>query len=212
MGKRMGNMSEEEYIQSLEPIVPGMRIRVPKGISGKAILRDLSDRGYTAYLAPHYGTIFVEEYISPATRDAEGFFIEDEALDARIRRELKSEPYNRHDGNCFPLLLTDEQRGSCENVIGFIRGIKKVSGYQPEFMYMALDIFLYTNLDVCFRKVISTFDIYGFDCPVTCEQWEQIKDIANRHGNYAKTVVGEIDDWLSKDSVSCDPIMTIMCI
>lgn len=56
------------------------------------------------------------------------------------------------------------------------------------------------------------FDIYGFDCSFTWEQWETVMRIAAEHGEYATAVAKELDRWLREQSSNGDPAMSIMCI
>ena len=174
--------------------------------------RVLSAEGYTVFTNGKKDRLMIADYNPPVTMDSDGFFIENDALANRIRRELREEPYNREDRSVFPLLISDQQRGNNEDVIGFIPGLKRKDDYQPEYMYLPSKIFIYSNLRTCISKVISGFDIYGLDYVVSWKQWDEIKKTAMKHGRYASEVTGEIDNWLRKASSEVDPAMTIMCI
>ncbi|MBR1710478.1 MAG: hypothetical protein IJ719_16900 [Clostridia bacterium] len=174
----------------------------------------LVEKGFTTYYSGRNGEhyVFVTDYLPPATRDSEGFFVEDDALADRIRRELRQEPYCRQDEGIFPLLVDEHQRGDNQDVIGFIPGRRIGHGYREGYMYLPSKILWYSNLEFCIDAVILDFDIYGFDYPVTWQQWREIKGIADQYGIYSSSVVAEIDDWLQGVSDASDPAMTIMCI
>ena len=180
----------------------------------KEARRTLSDAGFTAYYSGRDGvhSVFVYDYLPPATRDSDGFFIEDDALAARVRRELRQEPYCRREDDIFPLLVDEHQRGDNQDVIGLIPGKRIGYGYREGYMYLPSKILWYSNLEFCIDAVIPDFDIYGFDYPVTWRQWREIKGIADQHGIYSSSVVAEIDDWLQGVSDASDPAMTIVCI
>lgn len=205
-------MTTEEFIKSLGEIKVGMRIQVPEEVSLGEVHMKLTDQGYTAPMNLHYRDIYIHDYLLPATRNSEGFLIENDALAARLRRELRNEPYNRQDDSIFPLLLSEEQRGGNPDVIGFIPGERTQYGYSSEYMYISSKVLYYSNLEHCIRKIIQDFDIYGFGYVVSWTQWKKIKEIAELHGKYAAGVAGEIDDWLQGASTVEDPAMTIMCI
>lgn len=203
-------VGEEKKAQLIGTVMEFPDRKIAKGVQ-----HALTENGYTVYLNGPRGEdchLWIADYLPPATRNSDGFFIENDALAARIRRELRQDPYNRQDDSIFPLLINEQQRGSNEDVIGFIPGVKKDHGYQAGYMYLPSEVLWYSNLQRSIEMVIRDFDIYGFDYPVTWQQWREIKAIADQHGVYSSGVAAEIDNWLQRVSDSADPAMTIMCI
>ena len=203
-------VGEEKKAQLIGTVTEFPDRKIAKGVQ-----QALTENGYTSYLNCPRGKdcrLWIADYLPPATRDLEGFFIENDALAMRIRRELRQDPYDRQDEKIFPLLLTDQQRGNNEDVIGFIPGKAEKPGYQAGYMYLPSKILWYSNFQRCIEMVIPDFDIYGISYSIRWEQWRRIKGIADQHGIYSSGVAGEIDQWLKGASDSTDPAMTIMCI
>lgn len=205
----------EQEMERRNELLVGTGLILPDVRRGKEIQHKLSEEGYTVYLSNpgrKECRLWIADYLPPATMDSEGFFIENEPLAMRIRRELGQDPYDRTDGPVFPILLTNEQRNGNEDVLGFAPGRIKKPGYRPEYKYITSRLFLYTNFEACIRAVSPNFDIYGFDCSFTWEQWETVMRIAAEHGEYATAVAKELDRWLRVQSSNGDPAMSIMCI
>ena len=203
---------EMEHRKSL---LVGTGLILPDAKVAKEIQHKLSEEGYTVYLnnpGRKECRLWIADYLPPVTRDSDGFFIENDALAMRIRRELGQDPYNRTDGSISPLLLTNDQRNGNEDVLGFVPGRMKKPGHQPEYVYITSGLFLYTNLEACIRMEKPNFDIYGFDYTLTWKQWEAVMKTAAEHGQYTLSVAQEIDRWLREISSDDDPAMSIMCI
>ena len=207
------NLTAAEFVESIMPVQIGSRITVPEGVPLRGVHRILTDIGYTAPMNMHFRTVFIYDYLPPATTDSDGFFIEDDALAARIRRELRKDPYNRQDDAIFPLLLTNGQRGDNEDVIGFAPGKKhRHVAYHTDYRYVTSRVLYYTNFEQCIRTVIPDFDIYGFGYTVSRQQWQEILETARAHGAYATGLAEEINSWLEGEKADGDPVMSIVCI
>ena len=206
----------DQEMERRKAALVGMGFIVPDRKTGLEIQQKMVADGFTVHMNNPFRKEFrllIADYLPPTTTDSDGFLIENDALAARIRRELRQEPYNRQDDSIFPLLIDEQQRGSNEDVIGFIPGKAEMPGYQMGYMYLPSKILWYSNLEFCIPKVIPGFDIYGCDYPVTWQQWQEIKAIADQHGVLSSGVAAELDHWLRNASdESCDPAMTIMCI
>ena len=183
---------------------------------GREMQRKLTEEGFTVYMSNpkrQECRLWLADYLPPATRNSDGFFIENNALANRIRRELRQEPYNRTDGSFLPLLLTDDQRNGSEDVIGFVPGRRMESGYRPGYRYISSNVFLYTNFEACIHAAIPEFDIYGIGYTVSWKEWETIIQTAEKYSQYATAVARELDDWLRRElSENNNPAMSIMCI
>ena len=205
----------EHEMERRKSLLVGTGLILPDAKVANEIQHKLSEEGYTVYLSD-FGRkecrLWIADYLPPVTRDSDGFFIENDALAMRIRRELGQDPYNRQDGSISPFLLTNDQRNDDEDVLGFAPGRIKKPGYQLEYVYITSKLFLYTNFEACIRMVIPNFDMYGFDYTLTWEQWETVMKTAAEHGGYATTVTKELDNWLRERSSNEDPAMSIMCI
>ena len=205
----------DREMERRKSLLVGTGLILPDAKVAKAIQHKLSEEGYTVYLnnpGRKECRLWIADYLPPVTRDSDGFFIENDALAIRIRRELGQDPYNRTDGSISLLLLTNDQRNGNEDVLGFAPGRIKKPGYQPEYMYITSSLFLYTNLEACISMVCQNFDIYGFDYSITWQQWETVMRIAAEHGKYSISLAQEIDRWLREVSSDDDPAMSIMCI
>lgn len=104
------------------------------------------------------------------------------------------------------------QRNGHKDVISFIPGKSEMPRYKDGNGYLASKILWCSNLKTCIRKVIPGFNIYALHYFVSWLQWREMKEIADKHGFYARKVAEEIDSWLHYVSDSGDPAMTIMCI
>lgn len=207
--------SEQQEKEQRKASLVGTGLFLPDSRMGREMLHKLTEDGFTAYMSNPRGKecrLWLTDYLPPATRDSDGFFIENDALANRIRRELRQYPYNRPDGDLLPLLLTDVQRNGSEDVIGFAPGIITEHGYRPDYKYITSNLFLLTNLEACIATIIPDFDIYGMGYAVRWKEWESVIQTAEKHGQYASAAVKELDDWLRRESSGDDPAMSILCI
>lgn len=208
-------MITEQEMERRKSLLVGTGLILPDVKVAKEIQHKLSEEGYTVYLndpGRKECRVWIADYLPPATRDSDGFFIENDVLAMRIRRELGQDPYNRPDGPFSPFLLTNDQRGGNEDMLGFAPGQKKKPGYQSEYVYITSNLFLYTNLEACIRMVSPNFDIYGFDYTLTWWEWEAVMETAAEHGTYSASVTKELDNWLRGKSSGDVPAMSIICI
>ena len=121
---------------------------------GREEAQRLGELGFTVYLTHFvHGAcdLWVYDYLPPATRDAEGFYIEDEALRMRLLRELRRFPYARTGKTveaCYPILLTEEDRAESQDVLGFARGLWCANQpyYDKNYGYISAEVLLYTSL------------------------------------------------------------------
>ena len=206
-------LTAPEFVESIMLVKLGSRIAVPEEVSLRGVHRILTDMGFTAPMNTHFRTILTDDFLPPATLDSDGYFIEDDALAARIRRELRQAPYNRQDDMILPLLLTEAQRGDNPDVIGFVPGkIILHVAYHTDYRYVASKVLYYTNFARCITEIIPGFDIYGFGYSVSRHQWQGIMETARAHCSYSVGLAEEINSWLEGKKTGSDPIMSIVCI
>ncbi len=139
---------------------------------------------------------------TPTCKDANGYFIEDDALERRIEYEQSAAGIGGH------FFMTDSERGDSENCLQFAKGTwdgKKFWG--DDKLYITPELFLYTNLERAVRSFIPDFDVYGFDYSLSTDQWKELKTSAHLHGGYLAQAMEELDKWAGEN-----PTITIICI
>ena len=138
----------------------------------------------------------------PTCKDANGYFIEDDALEKRIEYEQSAAGIDGH------FFMTDSERGDSENCLQFAKGTwDGKTFWGDDKLYITPELFLYTNLEKAVRSFIPDLDVYGFDYTLSAEQWKELKTSARLHGRYLAKAVTELDKWAGEN-----PTITIICI
>ena len=187
---------------------------------GRKEAQRLGELGFTVYLTHFvHGAcdLWVYDYLPPATRDAEGFYTEDEALRMRLLRELRKLPYARTGKTveaCYPILLTEEDRAESQDVLGFARGLWCANQpfYDKNYGYISAEVLLYTSLFAAFRTVHAGFSIYGYEYPITRKMWARMGEAVAAHGNICRHAYAELDAWIKREEATGDVLMTVLCI
>jgi hypothetical protein len=83
--------SEQQEKERRKASLVGTGLILPDSRIGREMLHKLTEDGFTAYMSNPRGKecrLWLTDYLPPATGDSDGFFIENDALANRIRREL----------------------------------------------------------------------------------------------------------------------------
>ena len=147
--------------------------------------------------------VIIDAYHPPVTRDEDGYFVEDDALDDRILYEMDRASEEAIDH----FFMTNQERGDSENCLQIVRGKWKGTFWGDDKLYITPELLLYTNLEQAIRVVIPDFDVYGLDYTLSRDQWAIIKSIDK--GRYLKEAVDELAAWVDE---TADPVLTILCI
>lgn len=186
----------------------GQTLRVKYGKEGAQLIEELRENGYYCNFRRNsdgFLLIRIYAHLTPANRDKDGFFVEDDALKEHINyeRELSfgSESLVR-------FFMTNQERQDSENCLQFVRGRwDKRTYWGDDKMYIRPGLLLYSNLEQALKTVFPDFDIYGFDYTLSATQWETIKRIEK--GRYLKQALAELGTWLEPVG---DVALTIICI
>ena len=188
----------------------GQTITVPDGKEGAALLEKLTENGYYCYFRRNNdGNLWIHIYahLTPATRDEDGFFIENDALKEHLDYESELMFGKNAPARFF---ITNEERQDSEDCLQFVRGRwDKQTYWGDDKLYISPGLLLYSNLEQALRMFYPNFDIYGFDYRLSTSQWEKIKRLEK--GKYLKQAVAELDAWLGPLNDD-DVAMTIICI
>ena len=140
-------------------------------------------------------------------KDADGFFVENDALEEHINYEREL-AFGRESPVRF--FMSNEERQDSENCLQFVRGRwDRQSYWGDDKLYICSGLLLYSNMEQALKTVIPDFDIYGFDYTLSVAQWEAIKGLEK--GRYLKQAVAELEAWLGH-TTDDEVAMTIICI
>ena len=185
----------------------GQTLRVNDGKEGAALLEKLHSEGYYSYFRRSKdGSLLIRIYahLTPATRDEDGFFIEDDALAEHVEYEQKG-----MFGEDAPprFFMNNEERQGSEDCLQFVRGRWDRRRYWgDDYLYISSGMLLYSNLEQALRTVFPDFDIYGFEYTLTIAQWEKIKGLDK--GHYLKQALQELETGMGPVG---DVALTIIC-
>ena len=185
-------------------------LHVKDGKEGAALLEQLHAAGYYCnYRRNRDGNLRIHIYahLTPTTRDEDGFFVENDALEEHINYEREL-AFGRESPVCF--FMSNEERQDSEDCLQFVRGRwDKRTPWGDDKLYICSGLLLYSNLEQALKTVIPDFDIYGFDYTLSVAQWEKIKKLDK--GKYLHQAVAELDAWLGPRTDE-EVAMTIICI
>lgn len=188
----------------------GQILHVKDEKEGAALLEQLHAAGYYCNFRRNRDgnlRIHIYAHLAPTAKDADGFFVENDALEEHINyeRELafgKESPVR--------FFMSNEERQDSEDCLQFVRGRwDKRTPWGDDKLYICSGLLLYSNLEQALKTVIPAFDIYGFDYTLSVAQWEKIKELDK--GKYLKQAVAELDAWLGPRTDD-EIVMTIICI
>jgi len=188
----------------------GQILHVTDGKEGAALLEQLHAAGYYCnFRRSKDGNLRIHIYahLTPTTRDADGFFVENDALEEHINYEREL-AFGRESPVRF--FMNNEERQDSEDCLKFVRGRwDKRTPWGDDKLYICSGLLLYSNLEQALKTVIPDFDIYGFDYTLSVAQWEKIKGLDK--GKYLHQAVAELDAWLGPRTDD-EIVMTIICI
>ena len=188
----------------------GQILHIKDGKEGAALLEQLHAAGYYCnFRRSKDGNLRVHIYahLTPTTRDADGFFVENDALEEHINYEREL-AFGRESPVRF--FMSNEERQDSEDCLQFVRGRwDKRTPWGDDKLYICSGLLLYSNLEQALKTVIPDFDIYGFDYTLSVAQLEAIKGLEK--GRYLKQAVAELEAWLGP-TVDAEAAMTIICI
>ena len=188
----------------------GQILHVTDGKEGAALLEQLHAAGYYCNFGrSNDGNLRVHIYahLTPTTRDEDGFFVENDALEEHINYEREL-AFGRESPVRF--FMNNEERQDSEDCLQFVRGRwDKRTPWGDDKLYICSGLLLYSNLEQALKTVIPDFDIYGFDYTLSVAQWEKIKELDK--GKYLHQAVAELDAWLGPRTDE-EVAMTIICI
>lgn len=189
----------------------GETLCVPDGKEGAALIEKLHTAGYYCYFRRDkdgFLIIHIYAHLTPATRDEEGFFVENDALQGHIEYESELVFGKKAPGHFF---MTNAERQESENCLQFVRGRwDKQNYWGDDKLYISPGLLLYCNLEQAIKMMIPDFDIYGFDYRISFSQWEKIKRLDK--GQYLQAAIGELDEWLKPYTDDPAIALTIICI
>ena len=190
----------------------GQTLTVADGKEGAALLEKLHSAGYYCYFHRYKDgsrLIHIYAHLSPTTRDEDGFFVENDALEEHINYEREL-AFGRESPVRF--FMSNEERQDSDDCLQFVRGRwDERTPWGDDKLYISSGLLLYSNLEQAFKMLFPAFDIYGFDYTLSAVQWEKIKELEK--GHYLKQAVAELDEWLESSPPADDEIvMTIICI
>lgn len=188
----------------------GQILHVKDGKEGAQLIEKLHSAGYFCnFRRNRDGNLRVHIYahLAPTTRDADGFFVENDALEEHINYEREL-AFGRESPVRF--FMSNEERQDSEDCLQFVRGRwDKRTPWGDDKLYICSGLLLYSNLEQALKTVIPDFDIYGFDYTLSVAQWEKIKELDK--GKYLHHAVAEQDAWLGPRTDE-EVAMTIICI
>jgi hypothetical protein len=188
----------------------GQILHVTDGKEGAALLGQLHAAGYYCnFRRSKDGNLRIHIYahLTPTTRDEDGFFVENDALEEHINYEREL-AFGRESPVRF--FMSNEERQDSEDCLQFVRGRwDKRTPWGDDKLYICSGLLLYSNLEQALKTVIPDFDIYGFDYTLSVAQWEKIKELDK--GKYLHQAVAELDAWLGPRTDE-EVAMTIICI
>ena len=192
----------------------GQILHVKDGKEGAALLEQLHAAGYYCNFRRNSDAnlrVHIYAHLTPATRDEDGFFVENEALEEHINYEREL-AFGRESPVHF--FMNNDERQDSEDCLQFVRGRwDKRTPWGDDKLYICSGLLLYSNMEQALKTVIPDFDIYGFDYTLSAAQWEAIKGLDK--GKYLKQAVAELDAWLGPTAKSANAdeiVMTIICI
>ena len=188
----------------------GQTLRVKDGKEGEQLIEKLHSAGYYCYFRRNsdgYLLVRIYAHLTPANRDEDGFFVENDALREHVDYEKE---FMFGENAPLRFFMSNEERQDSEDCLQFVRGRwDKRTPWGDDKLYICSGLLLYSNLEQALKTVIPDFDIYGFDYTLSVAQWEKIKKLDK--GKYLHQAVAELDAWLGPRTDE-EVAMTIICI